>query len=153
MPSISRDFALGPYHTQQPLSDLRRNGLVETWLSELSDGHKQLILNILRIPHFDVTEEQRRAYAAFENEVDILKKTRHLNIVKIYPLHQRAMFVQGERYFSQVSFEDESWWFWATEHLEGGSLASRMEQVGRLHLVEAAEVTYQIATALDYLHS
>jgi serine/threonine protein kinase len=39
------------------------------------------------------------------------------------------------------------------EHLEGGSLASMIERLGRLSLQEAAEVTYQIAMALDYIHS
>jgi serine/threonine protein kinase len=153
MPSISRGFALGPYRTQRPLSELRGDGLVEPWLSDPPDGQEQVVLNIIRIPHFDVTEEQRRAYVAFGNEVEILKKARHLNVVKIFPLDPKAMFIQGDRYLSQMSFEDESWWFWVMEYLQGGSLASRMEQVGRLHLVEAAEIIYQIAVSLDYIHS
>lgn len=153
MPSISRGFALGPYRTQRPLSELRGDGFVEAWLSDLAGDQEQVVLNIIRVPHFDVTEEQRRAYVAFGNEVEILKKARHLNIVKIFPLDPKAMFIQGDRYLSQISFEDESWWFWVMEHLQGGSLASRMEQVGRLHLVEAAEIVYQIAASLDYIHS
>ncbi len=153
MPSISRGFVLGPYRLQRSLSEVSGDGLVEAWLSDPPDEQEPLVLNILRIPHFDVTEEQRRAYVAFGNEVEILKKARHLNIAKIFPLHPKAMFIQGDRYISQISFEDESWWFWVMEHLQGGTLASRMEQIGRLHLVEAAEIIYQIAAALDYIHS
>ncbi|MDY6877160.1 MAG: protein kinase [Chloroflexota bacterium] len=97
-------------------------------------------------------EEHQRAYAALQNEVKILKKARHLNIARIYPLNSRALSLQEERYLSQHDFRDEAWWFWAMEHLEGDSLARRMKGK-RLPLEEAAEVTYQLAEALDYIHS
>ena len=153
MPPIREGYDLGPYHTIQRLPALHKDDLVEAWLSELPDGQDQVVLNILRIPHRDLDKEHQRAYDSFRNEVEILKRSRHLNIVRIYPLHPRAISLRGERYLSQADFEDESWWFWALEHLQGGSLASRMEQMGRLGLEEAAEVTYQVGAVLDYIHS
>lgn len=153
MPPIREDYDLGPYRTIQRLPTLHRDDLVEAWLSQLPDRQEQLVLNILRIPYDDLDNEHQRAYAALQNEVEILEKSRHLNIVKIYPLHPRAVSLRGERYLSQINLHDETWWFWAMEYLEGGSLASRMEQMGRLSLEEAAEITYQVGAALDYVHS
>ncbi|RLC63204.1 MAG: hypothetical protein DRI79_00860 [Chloroflexi bacterium] len=153
MPPIREDYDLGPYRTIQRLPALHKDGLVESWLSQLPDKQERVVLNILRVPYDDLDEEHQRAYAALQNEVEILKKSRHLNIVRIYPLHPRAISLRGECYLSQVNFRDEAWWFWAMEYLEGGSLADRMEQMGRLPLEEAAEIIYQIGTALDYIHS
>ena len=153
MPPIPEDYDLGPYHTIKRLPPQRKDDLVEAWLSRLPDM-QEVVLNILRIPHGDLGEEHLRAHAALQNEVRILKRARHLNIARIYPLHPRAVSlqVQGERYLSQHDFRDETWWFWAMEHLEGDSLARRMRR-RRLPLEEAAEVIYQIAAALDYIHS
>jgi len=153
MPPIRENYDVGPYRTIQRLPALHKDSLVEAWLSQFPDKQGDVVLNILRIPHGDLDGEHRRAYAALKNEVETLKRSRHLNIVRIYPLHPKAVSRQGEFYLSQVELQDEVWWFWATEHLEGGSLASRMEQVGRLPLEEAAEVIYQVAMALDYIHS
>ena len=153
MPSIREDYDLGPYRTVQRLPTPHKNDLVEAWLSQLPNQREQIVLNILRIPYDDLDKEHERAYAALQNEVEILKKSRHLNIVKIYPLHPGAVSLRGERYLSQINLHNETWWFWAMEYLEGGSLASRMEQMGRLSLEEATEITYQIGAALDYVHS
>ncbi len=152
MPRIRKAYNLGPYHTIQPLPALHKDDLVEAWLSQLPDG-PPVVLNILRIPHDDLSKEDRRAYATFQNEVEILKRSRHLNIVRICRLHPQAVSLREELYFSKIDFQDESWWFWAMEHLQGESLASRMQQMRRLPLEEAAEIAYQVGAALDYIHS
>ena len=153
MPSIRENESVGPYRTIQPFPTLHKDDLVEAWLSQPPDEREEVVLNILRIPPDGLDEKHRRAYKALENEVKILKGARHLNIVRIYPLHSEVVDPLGEGYLSKVRIQDETWWLWAMEHLEGGSLASMIERLGRLSLQEAAEVTYQIAMALDYIHS
>jgi len=155
MPPIRKNESVGPYRTIQRLPALHKDDLVEAWLSQPPDEREEVVLNILRLPHGALNEEHLGAYAALQNEVKILKRARHLNVVRIYPLHPGAISLQGERYLSTRDFSDEGeiWWFWAMEHLKGGSLASMIEQLGRLSLQEAVEVTYQIAMALDYIHS
>ena len=152
MPRIRKGVQLGPYNLVNPLQELDRDRAIEAWLAQLSDG-RQVVLKIIRVPHEGLDDEDRQAYAIFRNEVELLQKLRHLNIVKIYPLHPQALSVEEERYLSGLVFQDETWWFWAMEHLQGGSLASRMQQMGRLPLEETAEIAYQVATALDYIHS
>jgi len=152
MPRIRKAYNLGSYHIIQPLPALHKDELVEAWLSQLPDG-QQVVLNILRIPYDELNREDRRAYATFQNEVEILKKSRHLNIISICRLHPQAVFLREELYFSKIDFQDESWWFWAMEHLQGESLASRMQQMRRLPLEEVAEIVYQVGSALDYIHS
>ncbi|MCK4451661.1 MAG: serine/threonine protein kinase, partial [Anaerolineae bacterium] len=154
MPPIRENESVGPYRTIQPLPALHKDDLVEAWLSQPPDEREEVVLNILRIPPDGLDEKHRRAYKALENEVKILKRVRHLNIVRIYPLHPHPRVdLLEEGYLSRVEDQGEARWFWAMEHLEGGSLAGMIEQLGRLPLQEAAEVTYQIAMALDYIHS
>ncbi len=154
MPSIRENESVGPYRTIQSLPALHKDDLVEAWLSQPPDERAEVVLNILRIPPDGLDKEHRRVYKALENEVKILKRVRHLNIVRIYPLHPHpGVDLLGEGYLSRVEDQGEARWFWAMEHLEGGSLASMIERLGRLSLQEAAEVTYQIAMALDYIHS
>jgi len=152
MPRIYEGNSFGPYRVIQPLPELHKYDRIEAWLSELPDG-RQVVLNALRIPHGDLSEKDQRIYKAFRNEVKALTRLRHLNIIRIYPLHPRARSLRGEWYLSKVELQDESWWFWTMEPPWGDSLDSRMQRMGRLPLEEAAEVIYQIGMALDYIHS
>ena len=152
MPRIRKGAQLGPYNLVNPLQELYRDRAIEAWLAQLTDG-PQVVLKIIRVPHEGLDEEDQRAYAIFRNEVELLQKLRHLNVVRIYPLHPQALSIEEERYLSGLVFRDETWWFWAMEHLQGGSLASRGQQVGRLPLQEVAEIAYQVGAALDYIHS
>ncbi len=154
MPTISEGSDVGPYRVLEPLPELRSGALIEAWLSGVSDRQDRVVLNILRVPHQDLDSEHQRAYEMLRKQVDILERSRHLNIVRIYPLLPEATSLSGEYYLSQTDFRDESWWFWVMEYPEGGSLKRRLEEMGgRLSLEEAAEVIYQVAAALDYLHS
>jgi serine/threonine protein kinase len=152
MPPISSESELGPYSILHLLPELGKDSLVEAWLAELPEKQLEVTLNILRIPHQDVSEEEQHAYKVFKHEVDVLTRLRHPNIVRIYPLPPKVIAMQDESYLSKEDVGRESWWFWAMEHLEGGSLSARMGR-GRLTLQEAAEFIYQIGSALDYVHS
>ena len=152
MPPISGESELGPYSLLRFLPELSKEGLVESWLAELPEKQQDVTLNILRIPYQEVSEEDVHAYAVFKHEVDVLKRLRHPNVVRMFPLPSKAIAVQDESYLSKEDVGGESWWFWAMEHLEGGSLSIRMER-GRLTVPEAAEFVYQVASALDYIHS
>ncbi len=152
MPPISGESELGPYSILHLLPELGKDGLVEAWLAELPEKQQEVTLNILRIPHREVSEEDEHAYAVFKHEVDVLTRLRHPNVVRIYPLPPKAVSLQDESYLSKEEVGGESRWFWAMERLEGGSLNARMQR-GRLTVPEAAEFVYQIASALDYVHS
>jgi len=152
MPRIKRGYRFGPYRIVEALPELQRDGATEAWLSQLTGG-RQVVLKILRVSNKDLDEEDQRAYAVFRKEVELLKTLRHLNIVRIYPLHPQVIFFRDECYLSKSVFQDETWWFWAMEYLRGGSLSDRIQEVGRLPLEEAAEIAYQLGAALDYIHS
>jgi len=152
MPPISGESELGPYSVLHVLPELRQDGLGEAWLAEFPEKEQQVTLNILRVPHQDISREDEQAYGVFRHEVEVLRRLRHPHIVRIYPLPPKALSVQDEDYLSEAERDGESWWYWAMEHLEGGSLKARMER-GRLTVEEAAEVIYQVGSALDYIHS
>ena len=71
MPRIRKGYQLGPYKTVEPLPELRRDSAIEVWLAQLTDG-QQVVLKIVRIPHEDLDEEDRRVYAVFRNEVQLI---------------------------------------------------------------------------------
>jgi len=89
---------------------------------------------------------------ALNNEVETLKRLRHPNIVRLYPIPQDD---QSKRipYIARALNLPGQPWYCVMEYLAGGSLEVRIRQSGRLPLPEAVEITYQIALALDHIHS
>jgi len=88
---------------------------------------------------------------ALNNEVETLRRLRHPNIVSLYPIPQPNLRRQTP-YIARALDQPGQPWYCAMEYLAGGTLEARIRQ-GRLPLPEALEITYQIALALDYIHS
>jgi len=89
---------------------------------------------------------------ALTNEVEMLKRLRHPNIVRLYPItyddRRRHM-----PYIARATNLPGQPWYCVMEYLAGGSLEDRIRQMGKLPLPEALEIAYQVALALDHIHS
>ncbi|MBI4772284.1 MAG: serine/threonine protein kinase [Chloroflexi bacterium] len=109
------------------------------------------IARTLRVPPEQADSDEQTFYnEALNNEVETLKRLRHPNIVRLYPIPRglprnpyaaRAMELEGNP------------WFCAMEYLAGGSLQAHMKTFGLLPLAETLELAYQIGLALDHVHA
>jgi len=89
---------------------------------------------------------------ALNNEVEALRQLRHPNIVRLYPIPAITQRRQTP-YIARAFDLPGQPWYCVMEYLDGGSLEMRIRQLRQLPLGEAAEITYQIALALDHVHS
>ncbi len=89
-------------------------------------------------------------FEALNNEVETLKRLRHPNIVRLFPIPRG---LPRNPYTARASELDGSPWVCATEYLGGGSLEHRLKTFGAMPLDEALEVAYQIGLALDHIHT
>jgi serine/threonine protein kinase len=93
--------------------------------------------------------EQAFYFEALNNEVEILKRMRHPNIVRLFPIPRG---LPRNPYAARAPELDGAPWFCAMEYLGGGSLEARLKALKTLALDEAMEVAYQISLALDHIH-
>jgi len=89
---------------------------------------------------------------ALNNEVETLRRLRHPNIVRLYPIHQDDGRKQTPYIARALNLPGQPW-YCVMEYLAGGSLEARIRRLGKLYLSEAVEIGYQIALALDHIHS
>jgi serine/threonine protein kinase len=107
----------------------------------------------LKVMRADVADSQEEEFfsAALHNEVEILRRLRHPNVVRIYPIPlggQRATpFIARDH-----DLPGEPWYF-VMEYLGGGSLGGMLKRRKRLPVEEAVQIAGQIATALDYVRA
>jgi serine/threonine-protein kinase len=89
--------------------------------------------------------------AAINNEVEVLKRFRHPNVVRIFPIplgsRRATPFIARDHDIPGVP------WYFVMEYLGGGSLKGRIKRRKKLPVLEAVEVASQVAMALEYLHS
>gem|GEM_PF-1669224 len=139
---------VGPYKIVAPLAEAR-GGMAELYLAQLArlEGIQLVILKIVPVEGEGGIAELN----ALRKEVEILQRLRHPNIVKIYPIPSRNG--RREHYIARATNVPGNPWFCAMEHLGGGSLESRLQELTVFPLGEAVEIAYQIGSALDYMHS
>lgn len=76
-------------------------------------------------------EEQKKIL----NEVEMLKKLDHPNVIKVYEF-----------------FEDTKYMYIVMELLQGGELFDKIQRVHRFSEQKAAQIFYQILSGVNYLH-
>jgi hypothetical protein len=153
MLDIRAGSRVGPYKIVAPLEEAVRAGGTSTlFLAQLAqvDGSQLVIVKL--VP----AREGGEGGGFFEldalrKEVEVLQKIRHPGIVKIYPIPFRNG--RREHYISRATNVPGKPWYCALEHLGGGSLESRLQELSFLPLGEAVEIAYQIGSALDYMHA
>ncbi len=96
-----------------------------------------------------MSSEQAVYFEALNNEVETLKRLRHPNIVRLFPIPRG---LPRNPYAARATEFDGNPWFCAMEYLSGGSLESRLKALGTLPLAEAMEIAYQVGLALDHVH-
>lgn len=94
--------------------------------------------------------EQAFYFEALNNEVETLKRLRHPNITRVFPIPRG---LPRNPYTTRASELEGSPWICAMEYLGGGSLDHRLKTRGMISLDEALETAYQIGLALDHIHA
>lgn len=107
------------------------------------------IARVLTPDGMPTPSDQAFYFEALSNEVETLKRIRHPNIVRLFPIPRG---LPRNPYAARATEMDGAPWFCAMEYLGGGSLESRLKALGILPLPEALEIAYQIGLALDHIH-
>lgn len=111
---------------------------------------ERVALKIARVIASDGSpSEQAFYFEALNNEVEILKRMRHPNIVRLFPIPRG---LPRNPYAARAPELDGAPWFCAMEYLGGGSLEARLKALRVLSMDEAMEIAYQISIALDHIH-
>ena len=153
MLDIRAGSRVGPYRIIAPLEEAARGGMSTLFLAQLAqvDVTQFVIVKVVSVEDEGGEGRGILALDALRKEVGILQKLRHPGIVKIYPIPSRDG--RREHYISRAANVPGKPWFCALEHLEGGSLETRLQELTVLPLEEAVEIAYQIGSALDYMHA
>jgi Tol biopolymer transport system component len=125
--TIANGTRLGPYEILGPLG---AGGMGEVYRAR--DNRLDRVVAIKLLPDAFAADPER--LARFEREAKLLASLHHPNIAVIHGLEEDA----GRRFI-------------AMEHVEGSSLAQRLES-GPLPVDEALDVARQVATALEAAH-
>ncbi|MBM4422111.1 MAG: serine/threonine protein kinase [Chloroflexi bacterium] len=121
-----------------------------TGASNVESLPERVALKIARVGTPDsASSEQAFYFEALNNEVETLKRLRHPNIVRLFPIPRG---LPRNPYAARATELDGMPWFCAMEYLSGGSLESRLKTVEALPLAEAMEIAYQVCLALDHIH-
>ncbi len=115
------------------IRQLGKGGMGEVWLAEHKDIKTKVAIKML-LPHISVDKQQVQR---FFNEAVAVSKIKHAGIAKIF----------------DVGFSPTGGAYLVMEYLEGESLAARIARVGRMPLVELADITRQIASVLEATHA
>ena len=156
MPSIKPGDHLGPYVVSSSLKS--RGGFAHVVVADWAraDGrHEQVALKVARIEdpghRRPDTESLQDSYdTAIDNEVSVLRRLKHPNIVRLYPI---PFGLRNNPFIARATDVPGQPWFCALEYLSGGSLADLLDKEKRLAPEEAVEIAYQVGSALDHLHA
>jgi len=152
MLDIRAGSRVGPYKIIAPLEEAARGGTSTLFLAQLAQVDRTQLV-IVKIVPVEEGNGERGLFAlnALRKEVEILQKLRHPSIVKVYPIPSRNG--RREHYISRATNVPGNPWFCVLEYLGGGSLESRLQELGVIPLEEAVEIAYQVGSALDYMHA
>jgi calcium-dependent protein kinase len=107
-------------------------------LGDLGNGAYGMVK---RVKHKKLTEERamkivKKKSESSVNEIEILKKISHPNIISIYEI-----------------FEDAKSYYIMTELLDGGELFEEISNRGSFSEIDAAKIMKQLLSAVNYLHN
>ncbi len=112
--------------------ELGRGGMGIVYLVRNEATGETLALKVLR---HQVTARQRAAQLMFEREIENTKALRHPHVVEL----RESDFLPNH-------------WYFTMEYCDGGSLDALCKQHGPLPVKEAAEITLQVLSGLEYAH-
>jgi serine/threonine protein kinase len=158
MPVLKTGSRLGPYTV---LDLLRVGGMACIYLAQYDppDGGTPARVAVkLANTAADVPRDRSKSaqeleafyYEALSNEVEVLKKLHHPNIVRLQPI---PWGIKRDPYIARATNVTGAPWFCAMDYLPGGSVAQLTEAHKPLEPKLAVEVAYQLALALDYMHA
>ena len=143
---------VGPYTIQEALPQ-GRGGMARVCKASLPlpDGSFHLVaLKIMRTQYNDPQEEQFFR-DAINNEVEVLRRLRHPNVVRVYPIPLGSR--KATPYIARDTDIPGAPWYFVMEYLGGGSLDGMIKRRKQVAVKEAVEVACQVAMALEHLHS
>lgn len=163
MPEPTLGTAIGPFTIQEAMP-AGHGGMARVYIAVVGQ-HASLagavnpealpervalkIARVLTPEGLPTPSEQAIYFESLNNEVETLKRLRHPNIVRLFPIPRG---LPRNPYAARATDLDGAPWFCAMEYLGGGSLEGRLKSFGTLSLAEALEIAYQIGLALDHIH-
>ena len=121
--------SVGPFKTLKRLGNNRRH---QVFHARQTEQNRDVAIKFIKIPP---TVEWESAVDKISREVDQLQKLRHPNLVQLYG----------------AGFENEDIFF-ATELIDGESLATILARRGKLAPDQVVEYGRQICSVLQFLH-
>lgn len=154
MADISEGSQIGPFTILRALP-VGRGGMARVYMARLdarANGDSQAIA--LKIAHTEseahTVRHAETFFEALNNEVELLKRLKHPNIVKLYPIPGVA---NKDPYMARAPGIYGQPWYCVMEYLAGGSLHHFLQANGKLSVKDAVEIAYQVGLALDFVHS
>lgn len=83
-----------------------------------------------------------------KREASILKKLRHPNIVRIYPIRTRS----GPLYFAKLPYHTNEPWYYLMEYIPAKGLDSYIPAIATYPIEWRMELFYQLLSTLYYMH-
>eukprot|EP00825_Cyclidium_porcatum_P047281 TRINITY_DN7654_c0_g1_i1.p1 TRINITY_DN7654_c0_g1~~TRINITY_DN7654_c0_g1_i1.p1 ORF type:complete len:590 (+),score=111.85 TRINITY_DN7654_c0_g1_i1:113-1882(+) len=106
--------------------------------AKVFQGKSKLTNDIFAVKITDKKQRQQNGKSSKQtlyNEIEILKKCDHPNIVKLYEVYEGSQHI-----------------YMIQNYFEGGELYDAIMNQGNFTEVESAKILYQLLVALDYLH-
>jgi serine/threonine protein kinase len=153
MPTLNPGAFVGNYVIVKSLEE-GEGGMAQVYVARLVEEEEEegalVALKITRMTE-ERADVQDLYYGALDNEVENLRKLKHPNINRLYPIQTEA---RTTPYIARANNISGRPWYCVMEYLAGGSLANELDQVpgGYLPLNLAVEIVYQIGLALEYIH-
>ncbi|MCX6033014.1 MAG: serine/threonine-protein kinase [Chloroflexi bacterium] len=161
MPNLSPNTQLGPYTILEMLPT-GKGGMARVYKANWQPrGQSEPAAVVVKVANTaadgagrEMTPQELEAfyYDALNNEVEVLKALRHPNIVRLYPIPWDQS-MRLDPYIARATRIEGMPWFCAMEYLGGGSLNEILDKQNKLEPRIAIEIAYQMASALDYMHS
>jgi serine/threonine protein kinase len=152
MSDVRAGSLVGPYTVLEALPQ-GRGGMARVCKASLPlpDGSFHLVaLKIMHTQYKDPQEEQFFR-DAINNEVEVLRRLRHPNVVRVYPIPLGSR--KATPYIARDTDMPGAPWYFVMEYLGGGSLDGMIKRRKQVPVKEAVEVGCQVAMALEHLHS
>ncbi len=152
MSDIRAGSLVGPYTILEALPQ-GRGGMARVCRASLPlpDGSFHLVALKIMHTQYNDPQEQQFFRDAINNEVEVLRRLRHPNVVRVYPIPLGSR--KATPYIARDTDIAGAPWYFVMEYLGGGSLDGMIKRRKQLSVKEAVEVACQVTMALEHLHS
>lgn len=152
MSEIRAGSLVGPYTVVEALPQ-GRGGMARVCKASLPMPDGSFHPVALKIMHTEYKDPQEEQFFrdAINNEVEVLRRLRHPNVVRVYPIPLGSR--KATPYIARDTDMPGAPWYFVMEYLGGSSLDGMIKRRKQLPVRDAVEVACQIAMALEHLHS